>query len=300
MYKAPLSARSWRAKRVCFFFALFVGAWGVVPMPLFGQTAADSAHIVEMLAMPLAVSDPHGSEMTAIASLFIGAPYVGGTLEGDTVESLKINLHAFDCTTFVETVLALVRTRSFGQRTVEAYAAQLRNIRYRGGIIDGYLSRLHYFSEWIADNERRGSVVEVSRQAGGVCDTLHLSFMSSHADLYPKLAGDPQQRARIRAQERRLSGTTFYYIPASRIDTATLAAIHDGDIIAFTTAIAGLDIAHVGIACRRDGEVHLLHASSSAGRVLLDPRPLAQQLQETRRFTGIRIIRPCLRENPIK
>lgn len=269
-------------------------------MPLFGQTASDSARIVEVLVMPLAVSDPHGSEMTAIASLFIGAPYVGGTLEGDTVESLKINLHAFDCTTFVETVLALARTRSFGQRTVEAYAAQLRNIRYRGGIIDGYLSRLHYFSEWIADNERRGSVVEVSRQAGGVCDTLHLSFMSSHADLYPKLAGDPQQRARIRAQECRLSGTEFYYIPASRIDTATLAAIHDGDIIAFTTAIAGLDIAHVGIACCRDGEVHLLHASSSAGRVLLDPRPLAQQLQETRRFTGIRIIRPCLRENPIK
>ena len=269
-------------------------------MPLFGQTASDSARIVEVLAMPLAVSDPHGSEMTAIASLFIGAPYVGGTLEGDTVESLKINLHAFDCTTFVETVLALARTRSFGQRTVEAYAAQLRNIRYRGGIIDGYLSRLHYFSEWIADNERRGSVVEVSRQAGGVYDTLHLSFMSTHADLYPELAGDPQQRARICAQERRLSGTAFYYVPASRIDTATLAAIHDGDIIAFTTAIAGLDIAHVGIACCRDGEVHLLHASSSAGRVLLDSRPLTQLLQETRRFTGIRIIRPCLCENPIK
>ena len=299
MYKAPLSARSWQAKKLCFFFALF-GVWGAVSVPLSGQTAADSARIVEVLDMPFAASDPQGSEMTAIASLFIGAPYVGGTLEGDTAESLKINLHAFDCTTFVETVLALARTRSFGQRTVEAYAAQLRNIRYRSGIIDGYLSRLHYFSEWIADNERRGSVVEVSRQAGGVCDTLHLSFMSSHADLYPKLAGDPQQRARIRAQERRLSGTEFYYVPASRIDTATLAAINDGDIIAFTTAIAGLDIAHVGIACRRDGEVHLLHASSSAGRVLLDSRPLTQLLQETRRFTGIRIIRPCLCENPIK
>ena len=299
MYKAPFSACSWRAKKLCFFFALF-GVWGAVSVPLSGQTAADSARIVEVLAMPLAASDPQGSEMTAIASLFIGAPYVGGTLEGDTAESLKINLHAFDCTTFVETVLALARTCSFGQRTVEAYAAQLRNIRYRDGIIDGYLSRLHYFSEWIADNERRGSVVEVSRQAGGVCDTLHLSFMSTHADLYPELAGDPQQRARIRAQERRLSGTAFYYVPASCIDTATLAAIHDGDIIAFTTAIAGLDIAHVGIACRRDGEVHLLHASSSAGRVLLDSRPLTQLLQETRRFTGIRIIRPCLCENPIK
>lgn len=66
---------------------------------------------------------------------------------------------------------------------------------------------------------------------------------------------NPSLTDSIAVHEQRLSGTTVYYLTAEQLDSTTLAAIHSGDIIAFTTGIAGLDIAHVGIALQA-GERH--------------------------------------------
>jgi len=48
------------------------------------------------------------------SAVFPGAPYQTGTLEMPGREKLVVNLHAFDCTTFVETVLALARCAAAG------------------------------------------------------------------------------------------------------------------------------------------------------------------------------------------
>ena len=96
----------------------------------------------------------------------------------------------------------------------------------------------------------------------------------------------------IASQEKRLSGSTVSVLPAECLDSAALAGIQSGDIIAFTTDIDGLDIAHVGIALNENGTVRLIHASSSQGAVVIEKRALTLQLRENRRFTGIRIIRP--------
>jgi len=42
--------------------------------------------------------------------------------------------------------------------------AQLQLVRYRGGIIDGYPSRLHYTTDYWYDNERKGVLKVVTRQ----------------------------------------------------------------------------------------------------------------------------------------
>ena len=50
-------------------------------------------------------------------------------------------------------------------------------------------------------------------------------------------------------------------------------------------------------AVQNDGEVHLIHASSSQGRVVVENRSILQQLKDNKKFSGIRIIRPQNFEN---
>lgn len=253
--------------------------------------SADSLYAVYLLSVVVPQPDV-AHYVVAYAHLLEGTPYAAGSLDRDSVEQLQAHLQETDCTIFVETVLALARTAAKRERTWEAFGRELTALRYRDGRIDGYPSRLHYFSDWIIDNERRGNVKEMTAALGGVDDTLQLHFMSRHAHRYPALQRDTTLIGAIASQEKRLSGSTVSVLPAERLDSAALAGIQSGDIIAFTTDIDGLDIAHVGIALNENGTVRLIHASSIQGAVVIEKRALTLQLRENRRFTGIRIIRP--------
>lgn len=61
--------------------------------------------------------------------------------------------------------------------------------------------------------------------------------------------------------------------------------------MAITTDIKNLDVTHIGIVVFRDGKPHLLHASSKAGKVLIDPLPLENYVRRNKHNTGIRVIR---------
>ncbi len=259
-------------------------------------SAGDSLYAVYLLSV-IAPQPDIAHYVTAYAHLLEGTTYTAGTLDRDSVEKLQPYLQETDCTTFVETVLALARTAVKKQSTWDEYCRQLTALRYRNGKIDGYLSRLHYFSDWIANNEQKGFVTDITKISGGVPDTLRLYFMSRNADRYPALQRNATLVDGIAVQERSLNGKIIYYLPTFRLDSASLATIQSGDIIAFTTDIPGLDIAHVGIAIQNDGEVHLIHASSSQGRVVVENRSILQQLKDNKKFSGIRIIRPQNFEN---
>ena len=254
-------------------------------------SAGDSLYAVYLLSV-IAPQPDIAHYVTAYAHLLEGTTYAAVTLDRDSVEKLQPYLQETDCTTFVETVLALARTAVKKQSTWDEYCRQLTALRYRNGKIDGYLSRLHYFSDWIANNEQKGFVTDITKISGGVPDTLQLYFMSRNADRYPALQRNATLVDGIAAQERSLNGKIIYYLPTFRLDSASLATIQSGDIIAFTTDIPGLDIAHVGIAIQNNGEVRLIHASSSQGRVIVENRSILQQLKDNKKFSGIRIIRP--------
>ena len=66
--------------------------------------------------------------------------------------------------------------------------------------------------------------------------------------------------------------------------------IKDGDILAITTNITGLDVVHVGFVCWVGDTLHLLHASSVAKKVILDPQPMYDYSKDKRTHTGVRII----------
>ena len=171
-----------------------------------------------------------------------------------------------------------------------AYRDQLTRIRYRGGVLNGYPSRLHYFSEWIADNEASGLVEAISRELGGVADPTPVDFMSTHPDAYRQLA-DPAIVAEIARREARLGQVERFYVPAEAIDAAA-AGIRDGDIIAATSTVAGLDVAHTGIAVWRDGVLRLLHAPLVGSHVQVSEGSLAERIRRIGGQDGIMVARP--------
>lgn len=69
-------------------------------------------------------------------------------------------------------------------------------------------------------------------------------------------------------------------------------ALRSGDIAFITTSIAGLDAIHAGIIIMDSkGVPHLLHASSKAGKVIVDPIPLPTYLSRNKSATGLRVLR---------
>lgn len=240
---------------------------------------------------------PMGTAVARIGLSFVGTPYIPKTLEVAGPERTVVNLRSLDCVTFVESVLAtthVVRSSHVDGDDLDglarAYADVLRRLRYRDGVRDGYASRLHYFSEWIRDGEAKGLLREVTQALGSTADAEPLDFMSSHPDAYRQLA-DPGVLERIRAVEKRLSLSPRQYVPEARIAEVS-AGIRSGDVIAATSTVAGLDVAHTGIALWRDGALHLLHAPLVGDSVHVSPHPLAHRIAERDSQDGIMVARP--------
>lgn len=241
---------------------------------------------------------PLGETMARIGVTFVGTAYVPQTLEVEGPERLVVNLRELDCVTFVENVLALGRfvhlhdpsVLDDDERLRAEYRRLLTEIRYRGGELEGYPSRLHYFSEWIADNQSRGLVRDVSRELGGMADDTPIDFMSTHPDAYRQLS-EPGIVDEIARMEARLSARPRYFIGEAHIEDAA-AGIADGDIIAATSTVDGLDVAHTGLALVRDGSVFLLHAPLVGSEVQISEVPLAARVQRIGGQDGIMVARP--------
>jgi len=224
---------------------------------------------------------------------------VAHTLEVNNQEQLVVNTRQLDCTTLVETVTALTLCACNDQHTFADYCSTLQQLRYRGGKIEGYPSRLHYFSDWIADKEAMGIVKEIrpenaaQEQVFSASQRLRIYYMSRHADAYKALKNHPQLVSEIARQEKALTGTICRFIPKSKVrNTHTLRQIiHDGDIIAITCSKPGLDIAHLGFAVWKSDGLHLLNASQLHHKVVLEPMTLDVYLSKHPSHTGIRVIR---------
>ncbi len=227
------------------------------------------------------------------AKLMLDVPYVAGTLDGNDEERLVVRTDALDCTTFVETVLAFCIADKRGERDFKGFKKALTDVRYRDGILNGYTSRLHYFSDWIRNNEQMGFVKEcTSETACAQPKELWLDFMTTHVDSYLPMKKDASLVEEMAAQEKNWQGTVVSYIPKEKLDLSSdELKIKDGDVLALVTNIKGLDIVHVGFAFWREGKLHLLHASSSAKKVIEDPKTQYESSKNTKAHIGLRAIR---------
>ena len=241
-----------------------------------------------------AVSLPKDSCRTLhFAKKMLGVPYVAGTLDGNEEEQLVVLVDSLDCTTFVETVLAFCIADKRGERDYEGFKKALTQIRYRDGILNGYTSRLHYFSDWIRNNEQMGFVKEcTSETACSLPKELWLDFMTTHVDSYLPMKKNPELVKEMASHEKNWQGTVVSYIPKEKLNLPPEGLkIKDGDVLALVTNIKGLDVVHVGFAFWKDNQLHLLHASSSAKNVIEDPKTQYESSKNTKAHIGVRAIR---------
>jgi hypothetical protein len=241
-----------------------------------------------------AVSLPKDSCRTLhFAKKMLGVPYVAGTLDGNEEEQLVVLVDSLDCTTFVETVLAFCIADKRGERDYEGFKKALTQIRYRDGILNGYTSRLHYFSDWICNNEQMGFVKEcTSETACSQPKELWLDFMTTHVDSYLPMKKNPELVKEMASHEKNWQGTVVSYIPKEKLNLPPgELKIKDGDVLALVTNIKGLDVVHVGFAFWKDNQLHLLHASSSAKKVIEDPKTQYESSKNTKAHIGLRAIR---------
>jgi len=242
-----------------------------------------------------------GRAVARVGELALGSPYAAGLLDayaaagGDPArEPLTLDLARFDCVLLVEGCLAVARLAGRqGEAGWEDFGAEIERMRYRDGRRTGYSSRLHYFSEWISDNARRGLLRDLGRSLGAEADRRPLRFMTSHRSAYPALRSDAVH-GEIAAMERRLDESPRWVVPTARIPEIQ-DRIRTGDVLAFATRIEGLDATHTGLAYRDGrGVLRVLHAPLSGGAVEISRSTLHGYVSAIRSATGIMVARPMV------
>jgi hypothetical protein len=284
-------------KRAILLTAVCWAACAGQPEPQTSQLAPPADRDAEIFAATIARAQrerldtlPIGEVVARVGSWFVGAPYTPATLEAEGAEHLVVNLREFDCVTYVESMLALARVIRARQTGFDDYRNALRTIRYRAGRLDTYPSRLHYFSEWIADNQHKGVVDDHTKLLGGVVDAEPIDFMTRHRKAYRQLADEAFFQA-VRERELQLSKKPRYMIPESNIETVA-PRIRNGDVIAATSSIKGLDVAHTGLAFWKGGTLHMMHAPLIGDSVEISENPLSERVIFIERQDGIMVARP--------
>lgn len=259
--------------------------------------ASTEAHFQEAMAYASShetTASTLGLLMQEVGLHFQGRPYLEAPLDQDGAESLIPRLDGFDCVTFVETTLALGRGVIASDTTYAGFVQRLADQRYRNGSKLGYCSRLHYFTDWLAENEAQGTIRLLDEELGGRPLTDTLDFMSSHRSSYDRFATNDSLFACVQDMEQRLQERqhlpSVRYVPQDSI-RAVYDKLQGGDIVGLVTSVEGLDVAHTGLVyAHDDGGRGLLHASVSDG-VVVSP-DLQGYVQKIDHQIGMVVARP--------
>ncbi len=252
----------------------------------------DSMTISEKLNNPNFLFDKPSKQdiFTSVASSFLDTPYASGTLEVSDEEILIINTRGLDCLTFIETSLALTNSIITEDKSFEKFKNHLAKLRYRNGTINDYSSRIHYFTEWIFENEKNGIIENVTQELGGIQHSFEINFMSTHPAFYKQLKSNPELVKEISLIEERITDYKHFFITKERIKEIE-DKLETGTIVGITTNISGLDFSHTGIIIRVKNRPHLLHASSDEEKVVISELPLYEYLMSNKKQTGVVVIK---------
>ena len=234
---------------------------------------------------------PIGELLVKTGLYFQGKPYVASTLDKSTEEKLVVNLREFDCTTFVESCVALARVVKSKDQSFSNFLHQLEFVRYREGRIGDYSSRLHYMTDWIYDNSRKNIFSDKSIELGGDTYEKEVNFMSKHISSYLPLKKDMLLQRKIEDVENEINKRGSYsFIKKGSIKNIG-SRIENGDIIVFATSIAGLDYSHIGIADWDSGKLTFIHASTRTNTGIIETKSLYDYCMSSYKCTGVSVLK---------
>jgi hypothetical protein len=239
---------------------------------------------------------PIGECMKRVAMALEGTPYVGFTLELDKDNEIcSVNLAGLDCVTFFEDTLDFSRMLKKGGESPEAMLAEIGFTRYRGGKMTDFTSRLHYTTDWMYDNEKKGVVRILAPELPGSAPfTQKVGIMSAKPKNYRQLAAHPELIPTIKKFEDEINARQTAFVPMDKLAEAQ-KHLKSGDIVGIATSEAGIDIAHTGLVIVDDkGVPHFMDASSSKKKmkVTFEPGPISESLNYSKKHTGAVFARP--------
>ena len=237
---------------------------------LAGLAAAVAAGAPPVCAQPgrigTLIADARGEptisrRIERISRALLGRQYEADTLIGGPTrpEQFVVRDDGFDCVTFCESVLAAAMARD-----LDGFAACLRRIRYRDGVV-AWRARNHYFYEW-----------RINNVDNGVCRPLAMD--------------DPVMIEKTLNTPRELGRRHIVFPAVTRATLlANARALMPGDIVGFVSMRPALDYYHTGfVAFSGKGELLLRHASQSHRRVVDEPMQQFVALNHVRCVTLLR------------
>lgn len=234
---------------------------------------------------------PVNEIIVEVGKTFLGTPYVAGTLDENPSEELVVVcVTGLDCVTFVENCLVMSLIIKEGKADFDNYKKTLEKIRYRNGVNSGYTSRLHYFSDWIYDNQEKGIVTDITKEIGGVPYSKTIDFMTNHTGSYKQLSGNEVNISGMLEVEKIINSRQLYFIPKENI-SEVYGRLQSGDIIGITSNLDGLDVAHTGYVYKDESGTYLLNASLKNKQVEISSVELQDYLMSNPKQGGIIVAR---------
>ena len=238
---------------------------------------------------------PIGDRMAKIGLELKGTPYRGFTLEiHDRVESPSANFNGQDCWTFFEICLGMARMLETPKKTYTPgdLLDQIEWTRYRGGQCRGnYLDRIHYLAEWYIDNDKRKTVVDITRRFPTQRMPPQCGEMTRLWKHYRYLKMNPELRAGMAQHEQRLNKTAVFMVPKDKV-AGIEPKLQNGDIIGIARHDNGSYCSHVGIIIvDQAGQRRFMHASTTYKKVTIDST-ISAYLNKFKKHAGIMVARP--------
>lgn len=245
---------------------------------------------------------PLVDRITRLSTVLLGAPYVDGASgegkEGEFDQDPIFRFDEFDCTTYVETVIAGALSK-----TPSDFLPNLTNIRYKNGDVS-FVNRNHFPSaDWFPNNRSR--LTDITAKVGGA-DTKQASAVIDKKSWYQHMTMDRLQLISANEAQEKLflnalqhAGDDFKpeiatldYVPltelflpiknkagkvsGTKVNIAMLNRIPTGSIISMVRPnwnlknVIGtnMNVSHQSILIRKDGILYLRHASEIKKKVV--------------------------------
>lgn len=267
----------------------------------------------------LVAHQPTTQRLEYFSAAFLGQPYLNGALgegiDGEFDQSPLYRSDAFDCMTYVSTVLALLNAND-----LQTFRQMIKRINYQEGLVS-YKNRNHFTSiDWNPNNERQGFIKDITmtihsqnNQSVAKIDSTYINKKAwydkktlSNIKLLSPLPIEKQQQllARFRGLSAEVSNQEAHipYVPLAVLydkqgqpNQFVFDQIPSGSIIEiirsdWKTDGTDLDVSHLGFALRmKDG---LVYREASLTKSKVVDIPLAEYLRKylnDRAFNGINI-----------
>lgn len=232
---------------------------------------------------------------------FEGVRYGSGGA-GCPADKTLINVTEMNCVTFVENVLAMTMTLQYlGENQIlyisdedlfQIFVKHLNFIRYYTDQPTNYWEdRIHYHTDQLRKLAYYGYLFDLGR-INGVPYNKEINYLSRNRSKFPGFRLWNQ----IQKIEKELTAYPKYYYPLDMLHCYEEIA-KDGDIVALTTDIEGLEVSHTGFITVKDGVLYFTHASLKKRKVVVE-EPFRTYLSTRTSITGIMAFRPLFHDIP--